>query len=159
AGPGTADDVGAAIAIEITGRHAHAAAEGGAEGEEVAEELSRGSAEDAHLRQAARVGATDDVGPAIAVDVAGGHVRAAREQRREREEVAEHREGLAVEDAHLRRRAGARGAKDVGHTVAADVADGHANTASEARGEGEEATLDQAGGGIIDVDLRRATGV
>src|SRR5262249_1720152 len=112
---GADDDVVDAVAVDVARRHACAAHEV-AEGAAVADQLPRGAVEhldaavDA-LGAAVSVGADDDVGAAVAVDVAAGDVDAAGEARRHREEAHDLLAGAAVEDLDVpaggaRRRAG-----------------------------------------------------
>ena len=58
------------------------------------------AAQHAHLTAAA-AGADDDVGAAVGIDVAGGHVDAAGERAAERRDRVQQREVAAVEHAHL----------------------------------------------------------
>ena len=81
AGPGPGDDVGIAVAVDVAGGHAHAAGESGGIGEEVVDDVIVGAAEDLDVRPAAGAGPGNDVGLAVAVDVADGHVDAAGEGR------------------------------------------------------------------------------
>src|SRR5262249_51835146 len=84
---GRGDDVRAAVPVDVGGRHERAAGEGCRQGEEVANQLKRLALEDADLRAAAGAGGADDVGHAVAVDVAHGHARAAGEGGCKGEEV------------------------------------------------------------------------
>src|SRR5438105_1051103 len=86
AGAGPGDDLGLAVAVHVAGRHAHAAGEVGAVGEEVGERLAVGAVEDLDLREAPRPGADHQVILAVAVDVTGRHEHATAEGRREGEE-------------------------------------------------------------------------
>ena len=74
-GIGPGDDVGMAVVIEIAGGHEDTAAEAGVIGEEAADgagKLLAGQAvEHTDVRPAARTGSRDDVGRAVAVDIAG----------------------------------------------------------------------------------------
>ncbi len=80
AGTGGRDDIGPAVAVVVGRADADAAAEAAAVGEEVRQQVGRiRAAEDPHVRAAAGAGAGDDVGPAIAVEVARRHVDAAGE--------------------------------------------------------------------------------
>src|SRR5260370_1016642 len=86
----------------LAGADEDAAAEVRVEGEEVFEARQVGAAENAHLRQRARAGPCDDIGPAVAVDVAGADAHAAGERRQEGEEAPQQRTVLAAGDGHLR---------------------------------------------------------
>src|SRR5207245_523452 len=77
AASGAADHVGEAVAVHVAGRDADAAGEVQVVGEEVVEDGTVLATEDGDVGPAAGVGADDDVGVAVAVDVAGGHVGAA----------------------------------------------------------------------------------
>src|SRR5262249_59837095 len=74
-----ADDGGAdAVAVDAPRRHRHAAWEAG-EGEEAGDHRAALAVEDLDVRaRAGRAGAGDDVGGAVAVDVADGHTHLAR---------------------------------------------------------------------------------
>src|SRR5947209_2842211 len=79
-GTGAGEDVGPAVAVDVTDGHAHdALEEGRAEGEEVGDQAAGLAVEDLNLWTRTRVGAHDDVGEAVAVDVAGRHEDAAGE--------------------------------------------------------------------------------
>src|SRR5262249_26868081 len=67
-GPGTHNDVGQAIAVDISGRHCHSTREA-REGDEAADQRPGGTVED--LDVSVDPGAGDDVGDAVPVDVAG----------------------------------------------------------------------------------------
>src|SRR5205085_4497752 len=94
------DDVALAVAVDVADRHAHAAAERLGVGHVVVHQLhghvdrhrlagrvqvaldgrhGPGAVERLDVRPAALAGAGDDVGVAVAVDVADGHVDAAAE--------------------------------------------------------------------------------
>src|SRR5207302_4016730 len=113
------------------------------------EELVQGAAilaaEDIHVRAAAGVGADDNVGEAVAVDVARSHVDAAAERGVKGHEIADRPGELvarrAVEDADVGTAARPGAGDDVWGAVVVHVADRHANAAREARVLGEEAEL------------------
>src|SRR5207249_8993501 len=67
-----------------------AAEEVGVEREGASQGRNVGAAERLQVRPAVWPGAGENVGPAVAVDVAGGHVHAAGEARRVREERLQH---------------------------------------------------------------------
>src|SRR5436190_759210 len=77
AGTGAADNIGKAVAIRVARGHADAAGEVDVVGEEAHEPAAVLAAEHGHVRSAASVGAAADVGEAVAIDVAGGHIDAA----------------------------------------------------------------------------------
>src|SRR5690606_7532022 len=70
------DHVDTAIAVDVAGRHGHAAGVVEAERKVGGDLLIGGAAVDAHAAAAAAA-ADNQVGMAVAVDVAGGHVDAA----------------------------------------------------------------------------------
>src|SRR5690606_31777778 len=120
------DHVHAAIAVDVAGRNGHAARVVDAKGEVGEDLLVGGAAVDAHPAAAAPA-ADEQVGLAVAVDVAGGHVNAAAEVIAERREGHDRAGRGAVEDADASvARAG--GHEQVGHPVARDIAgrDAHA---------------------------------
>src|SRR5437016_2762531 len=81
ASAGTGDDIREAIAVDVAGRHINAAVETCIEGHEFAQQFSVGSIKDSDVRTAAGSRAGDDVGCAVAVDVAGGDADASPEAR------------------------------------------------------------------------------
>src|SRR5262249_15113696 len=117
------------------------------------------AADDRHLRAAGGVGTGNDVGEAVGVDIARRHEGAAGELRRQREEVADWLERLAVEYRHLRPRAGAGGADDVRGAVGVDVAQRHTHAAEEAGRERVEAGNQRPGARVEDIDQRRTAAV
>src|SRR5262249_48282860 len=78
-----------------------AAREARVEGREAPQQGAVEAAEDLHVRPAARAGARDDIGVAVAVDVAGGHVDAPGEARIVGQEGPEDGQRRAVEDLDL----------------------------------------------------------
>src|SRR5207302_1882187 len=109
----------------------HAAGEQAVVGEEIGEYGKVGAAEDLDLRAAARPGAGNDVGLAVAVHVPGGDEHAAGEFGVVGEKAAEQGQVDAAEDLDVRAAAGARAGNDVIGAVAIDVAGGHADAAAE----------------------------
>src|SRR5262249_17030963 len=77
AGRGGGDVVSLAVAVHVAGRHLDAAAEGGVVGVEALENGAVLAAERLDVRPAAGAGAGDQVGEAVAVDVADGDEDAA----------------------------------------------------------------------------------
>src|SRR5262249_21340849 len=59
--------------------------------------------------------------------------------------------GVAVESLHRKGGAGPGSGDDIGHAVAVDVSDRHADTAPEGGRVGEKAELELAGGGVVHV--------
>src|SRR5205823_3202961 len=81
AGASPGDDVAKAVAIHVAARHADAAGEVRAVGEE-AEQLDAAAAvEDLDVRAAAFAGAGDDVGDTVVIHVGRGHVNTAAKVR------------------------------------------------------------------------------
>src|SRR5205807_2416249 len=81
ASPGPGDDVRLAVAIDVASGDVDPAGEARVVGEEAHEERTVGAAEDLDVRASPGPGAGDDVGDAVAVDVADGHPHAAGEGR------------------------------------------------------------------------------
>src|SRR5207253_8948203 len=107
------DDVGPAVAVDVAGRHVDAVGEV-AKGGEVLQQRAVRAAESEHVGAAAHAGTGDDVGPAVAVDVAAAHADAAREGGIVREEVVQGAAILAAEDIHVRAAAGVGADDNVG---------------------------------------------
>src|SRR5207253_6051203 len=72
AGAGPGDDVGLAVAVHVARGHGHAAAEERVVGEKRIDHRPRQAVEDLDVRPAGRARAGDQVGEAVAVDVARG---------------------------------------------------------------------------------------
>src|SRR5262249_61086199 len=104
---------GAAAAVDAAGRDVDAAGEAGVVGEETLQQRAVLAAEDLDVRRDARPGAGDDVGGAVAVDVAGGHEHAAGERPVVGEETPDQGAGEAVEDLDVRAAGGAGAGDDV----------------------------------------------
>src|SRR5205807_41239 len=81
------DDVSAAVAGDVAGCDRHPAVEADVVGVEAPQDGVGGAVEDLDVRPRARAGADDDVGAAIAVDVAGRHGDRADEGRVESQET------------------------------------------------------------------------
>ena len=79
--PRHGEELDLAVIRQVEGGDLHAARERGVVGEEAADLGEGGAVPDADVRAAARAGPGDDVGQAIAVDVAGRDVHAAGERR------------------------------------------------------------------------------
>ncbi len=100
--PRHGEDLDPAVIGQVEGGDLHAARERGVVGEEAAE-LGEGRAvPEPDVRTAARARASDDVGQAIAVDVARGDVDAAGKERGVGEEAADLMEVRAAPDADVR---------------------------------------------------------
>src|SRR5262249_51066776 len=127
-------------------------------GVETAQHGQIGPTEDHDVRVGARARPGDDVGVAVAIDVAGRHGNAAEEARGVGEEAGDLRPGDAVEDLDVRAGARADAGDDVGDAVAGDVAGGHVDAAREGRAVGEEAEAFGAGGVVEDAHHRRIAG-
>src|SRR5262249_21226860 len=147
------DHVGLAVAVEIARRHVDAAAEVRAECEEGAECLAGGAVKNADLRQPTRPGPSDDVGLAVAVDVARRNADTAAERLWKGEEVEQDGIGGAAESLDLRQgthvqagddvwEAGVGTNDDIGLAVAIDVAGSHEDAAAEGR-RPDQHTLEQ----------------
>src|SRR5262245_61938307 len=146
AGPGK--DLGNAVAVDVAGRYADAAGEEAAvvrrEHEELIDDRMGLAIDGPNRRIAARTGADDDVGEAVAGQIAGRDRDAAGETAQGVEVFEQHRGVIhAGEDLEVVVAAGGA-ADDVEHAVVVDVAPGHGNAAGEA-GESGELVLQVAG--------------
>ena len=101
-GAGTDDDVGLAVAVHVAGRQEQATGEGRREGIEGGQQAEALAVEDGDLGAAAGSGGGDDVGEAVAVDVAGGDADAAGEGGRGGVEAGDLAAVLAAGDRDLR---------------------------------------------------------
>src|SRR5205823_3748322 len=81
ASPGAGDDVRLAVAVDVTRGHEHTTGEVRAVSEEVGNDGEAAAIEDLDLGPTTGTGGGDDVGSAVAVDVADGHADAAGEGR------------------------------------------------------------------------------
>src|SRR5262249_54842762 len=131
------DDVGPAVAIDIGRPHVHAG-----DGRVVCHEaLQQGqvhAAEDLQLGAATLARAGDDVGPLVAVDVAGPDAHPAGEQRVVGDEAVQKSQVPAAEDLPLVAAALARAGDDVVEPVGVDVPAGHVDARPEQHAVGEE---------------------
>jgi hypothetical protein len=120
AGPG--DHIRFAVVVHVAGRHLDAAGEGGVVGEEAQQGGTVAAADDLDVRAAGRPGAGDEVGEAVAVDVAGRDEGAAGEQGGGAALVErfESRPG----GRHRRALLGDRGEPEIGGTIAGGRAGG-----------------------------------
>src|SRR5262249_33544344 len=147
------DEVGNAVAGDVPRRHRHAAGEA-REREEAPDLLVARAVEDLDVSaRRPRARPHDEVGLAVAGDVAGRHADAAGEAG-EGEEAPDLLPRLAVEDLDVSaRRPGARAGDDVGEAVAIGVAGGHAAATREARPVSEKAADLRAGHAVEDLDV------
>src|SRR5207244_7711043 len=118
------NDVAETIAVHVADGGVEPGPRAGVEGEEAGDDLEIDAAENDDLRPAAGAGAGDEVGRAVAVEVAGGHVDAAAERGGVGEHVADGGEVLAAEDADARPAAGAGAKADVGEAIAVELGRG-----------------------------------
>src|SRR4051794_37463895 len=145
--PGPGDDLGHAIAPQIRGRYVDATLETRVVGEEaVAPQLGEPAieeVEDTHVWTAAGTGARHDVGDAITVDIADGHVHATRERRVVSEEaVVEDLDELTIDVApepDVRPAARTGAGNDFRDAIAGHVAARDGHTTRKRRIVGEEA--------------------
>src|SRR5262245_41044878 len=156
AGTGPGNNVRPAVAVHVTGRHEQAAAEIRTIRHEGPHELAGGAIENLHVRPAARAGAGDDVGAAVACHVPGGDTDAAREVGTIGHEPAEQTQVRTAEDLDVRPAARAGAGNDVRLAVAVHVAGRHEHTAAEARPVGHEAVHPRAVAAVEDFDMRAA---
>jgi hypothetical protein len=138
AGPRAGDHVGQPVPVHVPDRHPHPAGERRLVGVEPAERAGergrrpRGQVEHGHPGRAPRPGPDHHLGPAVAVEVAGGEADGAAPGESESDaEVGQDRAVGAADDHHP----GAVGGNDVGHPVPVDVADGDLGPAGEGRAE------------------------
>jgi len=128
------DDVRHAVAVHVSGGNADGPLECGEVGEETGQLRDAPRATDLeHANGAAfACGTGDDLGQAVAVDVARGDEHSARERRRIGVEAGNLVDAACeTECAHVRTAAGSCGGDDVGQAVAVDVARGDADAAVE----------------------------
>src|SRR5262249_16077918 len=92
-GAGAHYDLGLAVAAPESGRNEDATGKASVEGEEPVDEFAVEAAVNFDVGSAARSGADDDVGLAVAVHVSGGHVNAAPEPGVVGEEIVQRRAG------------------------------------------------------------------
>src|SRR5207253_7980784 len=108
------------------------AAERRGKGVEVEQHLREiAAAENSHVWTPALAGSRDDVGEAVAIDVAGGNTDAAAEIQIVGEEAGEQSAAGAGKDLDVRSAAGAGGGNDVGKAVAVDIAGRHKHAAAK----------------------------
>src|SRR5690606_10380909 len=136
---------------------ADAGAAGGVAGEEALAVGFAPAVEDADVRTAAGACARDDVGLAVAVQVADCHVDAAAEAGVVGKEAADRLAGLA-KDAHLRAAARACAGDDHRAGGAVDVAHCDVDAAAEVFVVGKEAGAEGLAVAVEDAHLRAAAG-
>src|SRR5205823_3238975 len=107
---------------------------------------------------AARPGAGDDVGPAVAGQVARGDEHAAGEGPAVGEEALDAAAGGAAEHLDVRATARAGAGNDVGLAVAVHVAGGHGHAAAKQRVVGEERMDHGSRQAVEDLDVGAARG-
>ena len=157
------DDIRAAIAVDVAGGHANAAAEAGAF-DVVLEDHGSGTAvEDLDQGAAPRIGPHDDIGMTVAVDIAGGHEDAIDLARtiggEGAERAGEQLAGLAVKDVDERAAAGAGGGGDIRGTIPIHVTNGDPHAAAERGIVGQDVEPELMGAGIIDAHERLTAGI
>src|SRR5262249_42557532 len=118
---GPSHDVDQAIVIEVGRRHTHAALECRNVGKETAHFSAGRSVKYLHVRAAARAGAHDDVGHAVAIQVAAGNIHAAKECGAKCHEAADKYAGGTVEHLNVRPAARTRAGDNVGHAIAVNI--------------------------------------
>src|SRR5262249_5081785 len=122
AGASPGGDVGKAIVVDVAGSHAHAAAEVGVIGGKAGQDCPIDAAKRPDVTTPAGAGAGDDVGPAVAIDVARSYVDAAAEAGVVCVKAPQHATVHSAKRLDVRRPAGACAGDDVGPAVAIDVA-------------------------------------
>src|SRR5262249_348183 len=143
-----------AVAVEVAGGDVDAAGVADAVGPEAPQQGAVLAAEHLDHRRAGRL-ADDEIGEAVAVEVAGGHADAAGLAREGGEVV---QDGVGVEAAEDLDPGRGGAGNDVGDAVVIDIADGDADAAAVGGGEGREAVQFAAGGGVVDRDQGPAAG-
>ena len=129
---GRDDEVAVAVAVHVADGWSGAAAEVRVvDAEEVGDLGEAVAVEDADARAAALVGRDDEVGLAVAVDVAGRDVDATGEGRLEGIDRKEHGVRNTVEDFDVRRPAGAGADDQVGDAIAVEIGGGGADAAGK----------------------------
>ena len=163
-GPGARPDhqIGLAVAREVGRRDRGPARELGGEGVKGRQRFRRPAAEHFDVRPRPGPGRSDEVGPAVAVDIAAGDVDAAGEPRVVSEETAERpRDQIAADavvdfDVRTRPRSG-RG-DQVGDAVVVDVPRRHPHAARVTGRERLPLEDEFAGLGIVSPHERRGPG-
>ena len=119
------DDVGFAVACDIASAHIDAAKVLGCVGVEALLGGAGCAIEHAYIGRAARSGAGDDLGLAIAVHIARGDTHTAEKLLSVGVKRADHGECVAIEHQHMGGHTGARAGDEVGHAVTVDITLGH----------------------------------
>src|SRR5262249_37886761 len=127
------DDVGRAVPVHVADRDADATAEVRVVCEERHEQPAAVTAKHLDVRAATLAGPGDDVGTAVAMEVAGGYVPAAAESRGVGEESEQSPPAGSAECPDVRAAAVAGAGDDVGRAVAVDIADRHTHPTAEGR--------------------------
>jgi hypothetical protein len=135
------DDVDAAIAIHVSGRDTHAAEESSVVGEEAGQFAAVPTVEDFDVWPSTRSCSSDDVVPAIAIDVVCRDIDAAEKLGAVGEEALQFPAVNAVEDFDPRCLACSGSGDDVERAVAVDVTRGDSDSATERGILGQEAEL------------------
>src|SRR5262249_55611867 len=134
---GAGDDVGNAVTVDVAGGYVHAGSEERAIGVEIADHLPCATAKNPDVWAGARPRPGDDVGIAVAVHVAGGHVDAAGERRRVGIETGnlvglpDGERARPVKDLDIRPAARPNAGDDIGVAVVVNVGSGHMDAAFE----------------------------
>jgi hypothetical protein len=115
------NDIGVAVAVEVPGGHVDAALEGHVGDEEIVQFLTGGAIDNGDTRHAAGAGAGNDVGQAVAIDVASGDVDAVGRGVRVGNEAAEQGAVATAEDLDDRQGADIGAGDDVRVAVAVDI--------------------------------------
>ena len=158
AGPGPGDDVGFAVAVQVAGRDVNAPAEAGVKRVKALEDAFVGAGEDLDVGAAARAGASDDVGFAVAVDIPTGHFHAAVECRSVGKKLSQDRSVGAGEDLYVRPAAGTGAGNDVGVAIVVHVAGGDIHAAGEIGLIGIKAINQSQSSAVVHLDVRAAAG-
>src|SRR5262249_55478215 len=130
---GPSHDVRSSVAVDVRGRHRHAATLARLIREERLLLGSGLAVEDADVRAAARASNRDDVGPAIPTRAPHRHEDSAHEAPGVSEPLRDQVAVASVEDADVRAAAGPGCRNHVVDAVAIDVANGRTHTAPECR--------------------------
>src|SRR5947207_1957891 len=125
------NDIGAPIPVNVAGGHAHAACEKRRISKETKKRVTGGAVEHSHYWQSTTIRTDNDVGLAVAIDVAGCHIYTATIKAREREEAANKTAAYSVKHSYMRPHSGPGSGDDVSKAIAVDIANSHTNAAGK----------------------------
>src|SRR5437773_2483934 len=123
------NDVGTPVAVHIARGHSHATGEKRRISKETKKRVTGGAVEHSHYWQSTTIRTDNDVGLAVAIDVAGCHIYTATIKAREREEAANKTAAYSVKHSYMRPHSGPGSGDDVSKAIAVDIANSHTNAA------------------------------